>query len=40
MPVIMGHFPAGSSLKNMDHFEQIIRKGKFGKYDYGAKKNM
>lgn len=40
LPVIMGHFPSGSSLKNMDHFEQIIRKKKFGKYDYGAKLNM
>lgn len=24
----------------MDHFEQIIRKGKFAKYDFGAKKNQ
>ncbi len=36
----MGHFPSGSSLRNMDHFEQIIRSGKFAKYDWGAKKNM
>lgn len=40
MPVIMGHFPSGSSLKNMDHFEQIIRRGKFARYDYGEEINM
>lgn len=40
MPVIMGHFPSGSSLRNMDHFQQIIRKGKFAKYDFGEKKNL
>ena len=37
---MMGHFPSGSSLRNMDHFEQIIRKGKFAKYDFGATINM
>ncbi len=36
----MGHFPSGSSLRNMDHFDQIIRKGKFAKYDFGAKINQ
>lgn len=36
----MGHFPSGSSLKNMDHFEQIIRRGKFARYDYGEEINM
>lgn len=36
----MGHFPSGSSLRNMDHFEQIIRKGKFAKYDFGTAINM
>lgn len=36
----MGHFPSGSSVKNMDHFDQIIKSGKFRKYDYGATKNQ
>ena len=40
MKVIMGHFPGGSSVKNMEHFAQNYRSGKFCKYDYGAKKNQ
>lgn len=36
----MGHFPSGSSLKNIEHFEQLVKSGKFAKFDYGAKQNM
>lgn len=40
MNVIMGHFPSGSSVKNMDHFSQFVAKEKFCKYDYGEKGNI
>mmetsp|Transcript_2133 Transcript_2133/g.2435 ORF Transcript_2133/g.2435 Transcript_2133/m.2435 type:complete len:418 (-) Transcript_2133:81-1334(-) len=36
----MGHYPAGTSLKSLDHFAQIVRAKKFQKYDYGSEKNM
>ena len=39
MKVIMGHFPGGSSVKNMEHFAQNYLSDKFCKYDYGAKRN-
>ncbi|KAF2077849.1 hypothetical protein CYY_000811 [Polysphondylium violaceum] len=34
-PVISGHEPAGTSLKNMQHFSQIKRNKKFQMFDYG-----
>jgi len=40
LPVIMGHFPAGTSSKNMLHFQQFVLKGEFKEFDYGEKKNM
>ncbi|XP_037303149.1 lipase 1-like [Manduca sexta] len=38
-PVIVGHFPAGSSTKGINHFGQIGRKKVFGRYDYGPENN-
>lgn len=38
--VFMGHYPAGTSLRSLDHFAQIIRAEQFVRYDYGEKKNM
>jgi hypothetical protein len=35
MPVITGHYPAGTSLKNFRHFEQYFHSGKFQMFDYG-----
>ncbi|KAK0080852.1 hypothetical protein PV325_013228 [Microctonus aethiopoides] len=40
LPVILGHTPAGSSIKNMLHFAQQINSGQFQQYDYGARKNL
>ena len=40
MPVINGHFPSGSSVKNMQHFSQYIKNSTFCKYDYGKKGNQ
>jgi len=38
--VFMSHYPAGTSLRSLDHFGQIIREKTFSKYDYGEKINM
>ena len=40
MPVIAGHYPAGTSLKNFRHFEQYFHSGKFRKFDYGQAENL
>ena len=40
MPVAMAHFPSGSSIKNVIHFQQFIRSGEFKNYDYGERKNL
>ena len=40
MPVILGHFPSGSSTKNFVHFKQFARVENFREFDYGVKKNM
>ena len=34
------HFPAGTSVKDFDHFEQFLISERFGQYDYGKKKNL
>ncbi|KAJ8731658.1 hypothetical protein PYW07_004822 [Mythimna separata] len=39
-PVIIGHFPAGTSRKNLNHLVQISQHRKFSNYDYGLKQNM
>ena len=39
MPIVMGHFPSGTSVKNMDHFNQYMSKASFCRYDYGQKQN-
>jgi len=40
MPVITGHYPAGTSLKNFRQFEQYYHSGKFQMFDYGEKLNL
>lgn len=37
LPVIMAHFPSGSSTKNFLHFQQFVRKEEFNNFDYGKK---
>jgi len=39
-PVFMGHFPSGTSTKDLTHFAQNVRNKVFAQYDYGATKNM
>ncbi|XP_035777810.1 lipase 1-like [Anopheles albimanus] len=34
--IFLGHFPAGASLRQLHHFSQIIRTGRFAEYGRGA----
>ncbi|KAH0955978.1 hypothetical protein HN011_008776 [Eciton burchellii] len=40
LSLILGHFPAGSSTKQVWHFANIIHSGLFRKFDYGVKTNL
>lgn len=40
IPVYFSHTPAGTSVKNMYHFAQLVRSKVFQKYDYGYIENM
>jgi len=37
---LVAHFPAGTSVKDLNHYEQFILKEHFGRYDYGTKRNF
>ncbi|XP_057334562.1 lipase 1-like [Microplitis mediator] len=39
-PLVLSHFPAGTSSKNLFHFTQGITSKRFAKYDYGKNKNL
>lgn len=38
--VFLSQFPAGSSMKNVRHFAQLTRVNRFGRFDYGAERNV
>ncbi|XP_071877191.1 lipase 3 isoform X1 [Bombus fervidus] len=40
LPLILGHFPAGASAKQIIHYSQNILSGSFRKFDYGATENL
>ncbi|KAF5279945.1 hypothetical protein FQR65_LT15127 [Abscondita terminalis] len=40
VPIIAGHSPAGASVKQLLHFAQLIKSGKFRQYDEGELKNV
>lgn len=40
IPVYFSHTPAGTSVKNMYHFSQLVRSQVFQKYDYGEIENL
>jgi hypothetical protein len=37
---LAAHFPAGTSVKDLNHYEQLILKDRFGRYDYGLLGNL
>nr|CAH8870508.1 unnamed protein product [Trichobilharzia regenti] len=39
LPLIISHSPAGTSIKNLVHFSQMINSGQLQKFDYGARLN-
>ncbi|XP_063826000.1 lipase 1-like [Ostrinia nubilalis] len=39
-PVVIGHFPAGTSRKDADHQSQLASKKNFAHFDYGVVKNV
>ena len=40
MESYMGHFPAGTSYRCLDHYRQLILTDSFKKYDFGLEKNL
>ncbi|XP_029159665.1 gastric triacylglycerol lipase-like isoform X1 [Nylanderia fulva] len=40
LPLILSHYPAGTSAKTLVHFVQEIESGKFREYDYGREENL
>lgn len=38
--VFLGHFPSGTSLKDLTHFAQAVRDKTFAHFDYGTTKNV
>ncbi|XP_049877244.1 lipase 3-like [Pectinophora gossypiella] len=40
LPVVYGHTPCGSSVKQFAHFGQGVLSGEFRQYDYGAVENL
>lgn len=40
IPVVTSTFPAGASVKQLIHYAQEIKSGKFRKYDYGVIQNL
>jgi len=40
LPVIIGHVPAGASVRSLVHFSQGVNHADFLKYDFGKTKNM
>lgn len=39
-PVLVGHAPCGTSMKNVAHYEQNLISERFQKYDYGPEINL
>lgn len=37
---LVAHFPAGTSVKDLNHYEQLILHERFGRYDYGTWGNL
>lgn len=39
-PEILGHLPAGTSVRTIVHYAQGVTSGNFQKYDFGLERNM
>ncbi|CAG7718918.1 unnamed protein product [Allacma fusca] len=40
LPIIMGHTPAGASVRSLVHYAQGVNSGEFMQYDHGKQKNL
>ncbi|CDW78774.1 ab-hydrolase associated lipase region family protein [Stylonychia lemnae] len=40
LQVFFGHYPSGSSVRQIDHYAQIVEAKEFRRYDYGESGNM
>merc|ERR1711962_139840 len=40
MPIYLTHTPAGTSVRSLWHYSQLIQNGLFRQYDYGWNENM
>lgn len=40
METYFGHFPSGSSFRNLTHFRQNVQTGRFAKFDFGKEENL
>ncbi|XP_067204979.1 gastric triacylglycerol lipase-like [Linepithema humile] len=40
LPLILAHYPSGTSTRTLLHFSQEIKSGKFCAYDFGENKNL
>lgn len=40
LPIIFGHTPAGASTRQLLHYGQGLKSGKFRQYDHGIIKNL
>ncbi|XP_018058234.1 PREDICTED: lipase 3-like [Atta colombica] len=40
LSTFLSHNPAGTSIKTILHFHQVVNSGKFSQYDYGRMKNL
>ncbi|KAI5646270.1 alpha/beta hydrolase fold domain-containing protein [Phthorimaea operculella] len=40
VPVIAAHYPSSFSMKQVIHYGQLVKSGKFRRYDYGPDRNM
>jgi len=36
LPVLFSHYPDSTSVKNMEHWNQVFKTGQFKKYDFGS----
>ena len=40
LETFLGHFPAGTSYRCINHFRQLMLSGDFRKYDFGIEENF